>query len=205
MIEQSFGLLFYLKKLSGFIKEEVTIYLRITVDGQSAELSTERKCDPLRWNQHAGRATGSKDSTKNLNAYLDTLQEKVYEIKRKLIDRSKPITAVIIRDTLSGKKDIHDKSRMLLEIFQHHNDQIAALVGKGYAPGALTRYTTSLKHTRSFIDMLGHKNIRTRQHYAKIVDNKISTDMKRLMEKLGNWSWNWDITSSYQSEIKHRS
>jgi len=51
-----------------------------------------------------GRAAGSKDSTKNLNAYLDTLQEKVYEIKRKLIDRSKPITAFIIRDTLSGRK-----------------------------------------------------------------------------------------------------
>ena len=34
-------------------------------------------------------------------------------------------------------------------------------------------------------NMLGHKNIRTTQHYAKIVDNKISTDMKRLMEKLG--------------------
>jgi len=49
----------------------VTIYLRITVNGLSAELSTKRKCDPLRWNQHAGRATGSKDSTKNLNAYLD--------------------------------------------------------------------------------------------------------------------------------------
>ena len=76
----------------------------------------------------------------------------MYEIKRKLIDRGKPITAVIIRDTLSGKEDIHDKSRMLLEIFQHHNDQLAALVGKGYAPGTLTRYTTSLKHTRSFIE-----------------------------------------------------
>jgi len=28
----------------------------------------------------------------------------------RLVDRSKPITAVIIRDTLSGKEDIHDKS-----------------------------------------------------------------------------------------------
>ena len=32
--------------------------------------------------------------------------------------------------------------------------------------------------------MLGHKNIRTTQHYAKIVKNKISTDMKKLMEKM---------------------
>jgi len=152
MIEQSFGLLFYLKKPAGFVKGEVTIYLRITVDGQSAELSTKRKCDPLRWNQHAERMTGSKDTVKNLNAYLDTLKEKVYEIKRKLIEHNKPITAVTIRDILSGREVSYDKPRMLLEIFQHHNDQLAALVGKGYAPGTLTRYTTSLKHTRSFIE-----------------------------------------------------
>ena len=143
MIEQSFGLLFYLKKPAGFVKGEVTIYLRITVDGQSAELSTKRKCDPLRWNQHAERMTGSKDTVKNLNAYLDTLQEKVYEIKRKLIEHSKQITAITIRDILSGREVSYDKPRMLLEIFEHHNDQVAALVGKGYAFGTLTRYTTS--------------------------------------------------------------
>jgi integrase len=32
--------------------------------------------------------------------------------------------------------------------------------------------------------MLGHKNLRTTQHHAKILDHKISTDMKGLMEKL---------------------
>lgn len=152
MIEQSFGLLFYLKKPTGFVKGEVTIYLRITVDGQSAELSTKRKCNPLRWNQHAERATGNKDAVKNINAYLDTLQEKVYEIKRRLIEHNKPITAVTVRDILLGREDVHDKPRMLLEIFQHHNDQVATLVGKGYAAGTLERYTTSFKHTRSFME-----------------------------------------------------
>ena len=32
--------------------------------------------------------------------------------------------------------------------------------------------------------MLGHKDLRTTQHYAKIVDRKISDDMKVLREKL---------------------
>ncbi|WP_240348468.1 tyrosine-type recombinase/integrase [Longitalea arenae] len=31
--------------------------------------------------------------------------------------------------------------------------------------------------------MLGHRNLRTTQHYAKILDKKISEDMKHLRDK----------------------
>lgn len=34
--------------------------------------------------------------------------------------------------------------------------------------------------------MLGHKNLRTTQHYAKVLDRKVSDDMRQLKEKLGN-------------------
>ncbi|MEI2822055.1 MAG: site-specific integrase [Chitinophagaceae bacterium] len=33
--------------------------------------------------------------------------------------------------------------------------------------------------------MLGHKSIRTTQHYAKVLDKKVSNDMALLKEKLG--------------------
>ena len=32
--------------------------------------------------------------------------------------------------------------------------------------------------------MLGHKDLRTTQHYAKIVDRKVSEDMKMLQGKM---------------------
>ena len=34
--------------------------------------------------------------------------------------------------------------------------------------------------------MLGHKNLRTTQHYAKVLDRKVSDDMRLLKDKLGN-------------------
>ena len=152
MMEQSFGLLFYLKKPKGYVQGEVPIYMRITVDGVPCELSMKRKCEPARWNQGAERASGNKEAIKNLNAFLETLHHKVYEIKTRLIEQNKVISAETIKNILSGKDDIQVRPRMVMEIFQHHNDQIAALVGKGYAPGTLERYITSFKHTRSFLE-----------------------------------------------------
>jgi site-specific recombinase XerD len=32
--------------------------------------------------------------------------------------------------------------------------------------------------------MLGHRNLKTTQHYAKIIDRKVSDDMNRLKKKL---------------------
>ena len=37
------------------------------------------------------------------------------------------------------------EQRMLIPIFQDHNNKIKELVGKEYAPGTLERYKTSLK------------------------------------------------------------
>ncbi|MFD2872871.1 Arm DNA-binding domain-containing protein [Mucilaginibacter ximonensis] len=68
------NLLFYLKKRSTYKNDPVAIYLRFTVDGQRAEASTGKTCEPSRWNVQVGRAIGTKEDIRTLNAYLDTLQ-----------------------------------------------------------------------------------------------------------------------------------
>ncbi|MBS1521568.1 MAG: hypothetical protein JST50_11260 [Bacteroidetes bacterium] len=67
------GLLFYLKKPKNYVSGEVPIYLRITVDGVEKELSTKHSWDPARWNGNANKASGTKDDSRRLNAYLDVL------------------------------------------------------------------------------------------------------------------------------------
>jgi hypothetical protein len=65
MLDKSFGWLFYLKKLRNYVKGEILIYLRITVDGLPRELSVKRSCDPHRWNPTAGRASGTIENERH--------------------------------------------------------------------------------------------------------------------------------------------
>jgi site-specific recombinase XerD len=150
-MEKTFGLFFHLKKNKDSSTVEQTIYMKITVNGISSEICTKRKCEPDKWNVSAGRLNGKSDSIKALNSYLDTMRQKVFEAKRKLIETDKTVSPENIKNlVLERNKNIH--KHMLLEVFKYHNDQMAILVGRDYAPGTLERYITSYKHTKSFLE-----------------------------------------------------
>jgi len=148
MVEKSFGLLFFLKQSKSRTDDVRFIYLKITVDGKAKELSTKRKCNLSKWNAHAGRATGNREAVRELNSFLDAFEQQVYQAKRRLIESNKEISAQTIKDILTGT---YDKPRMILEIFQHHNDQMKALEGIDYARGTVGRYEISWRHTRDFM------------------------------------------------------
>lgn len=150
-MEKSFGLFFFLKKNKKVSDPDRTVYMRITVDGDFAEISTKRKCEKENWNSESGRMNKKREAAKEFNAYLDTLQQKVFESKRKLLELDQAVTPGNIKTLLLGKS-VNREKRMLMEIFRHHNDQMKALVGKEYAPGTLVRYQTSFRHTRSFLE-----------------------------------------------------
>lgn len=149
MLEKNFSLLFYLKKPKNYLKGPRPIYLRITVDGVPKEISTARDCDIDRWNVNAGRMSGTKEDAKLLNAYLDTLQTKIYEVRRELLEKDETVTSEALKNTLRGT---NEKSKMIMAIFQDHNDQMKSLIDKDYSPTTLKRYKTSLGHTKSFIE-----------------------------------------------------
>jgi hypothetical protein len=124
-MEKSFGLFFHLKKTKGISEGGDPVYLRITINGAITELSTKRKCDPLKWNTGAGRADYKTDDAKSLNAYLEVLQRKVYEVRKELMENNKPVTVENLKIILQGGELIEHK-HMLMEIFKNHNEQMAA-------------------------------------------------------------------------------
>ena len=73
-MNQSFKVLFFLKKGKRCNVKSLPIYVRVTVNGERAEWSVQRSCEPgSKWNQAIGRAAGNKEEVKILNAYLDAI------------------------------------------------------------------------------------------------------------------------------------
>jgi hypothetical protein len=59
MLEKSFGLFFFLKKPKNERGTTRYVYLKITVDGESADVATKRKWDSRKWNSAKGCPTGT--------------------------------------------------------------------------------------------------------------------------------------------------
>jgi len=148
MLEKSFGLLFFMRKPKNYTSGLLPVYLKITVNGQPKEISTKRNWNPARWSSEAGRALGNKEEVKTLNAYLDELQQMVYQARKSLLENNRPITADAIKCILTGNKE---KRKSILTVFRHHNEQMKALEGVDFAAGTIERYNTSYKHTEEFI------------------------------------------------------
>jgi hypothetical protein len=83
-----------------------------------------------------------------INSYLDTIKFKVFEAKHRFIECGKPVTSEAIKRFIQGREE---KGHTLLEIFQHHNNQVQALIGIEYAEGTMTKFKTVLNHTREFL------------------------------------------------------
>jgi hypothetical protein len=150
MVTKRFSLFFRLKKPRGYEKGNMLVYMRITVDSERTEISANREFDPARWNKKSGRALGTKEDARTLNAYLDALQVKVYEAHRQLIDAKEEVTAEKLKNKLQGKEI--KKPKMLLEVFLEHNQQMENLIDKGeYAKGTKTRFETAYRHTQAFL------------------------------------------------------
>jgi len=133
--KNTFAVSFFVRNDKKDSNGKLPIYMRITVNGERAELSTQRKIEPTRWNK-AGQAKGNKDDIKSLNNYLDILKNKVYDIRADLIQKNQLVTAEAIKNEYNG---IGKQSKRLSEVFEYHNQKVKELVGIDYAQATYRR------------------------------------------------------------------
>ncbi|MDK2772557.1 MAG: site-specific integrase, partial [Flavobacterium sp.] len=142
------AILFYIKRAKVNNLGVCPIYTRVTVNAKRFEFSTNKYINPDKWSSEGSKVKGTNEEARTINSHLDYLKNQVLEAEKKLFKKDISITSENLKNELFG---FSETKRMLVPIFQDHNNKIKELVGKEYAPGTLERYTTSLKHTIEFM------------------------------------------------------
>lgn len=170
-----FTILFFIKKSKLLKNGEAPICMRITVNGQRAEIQIKRSVDISKWNSQKECAIGKERKSMELNHYLDTVRMKVLQIHRELEQDGKPITADVLKRRYYGEGD---SPKMLLEVFREHNRKYRELMGKDYVAGTVLRYERTAKYLGELLQKeyrmndiplkeINHEFIARFEHYIK--------------------------------------
>lgn len=151
---ETMSILFFIKKTKLLKNGEAPICLRLTLNKQIAEIRIKRSVPVNRWSQAKGCALGKDRVAKELNSYLEVIRLKIHQIHRELVlDLSVPVTANAIINRYYG-----NNVKMLLDVFEDHNDKCRALIGKEYVEGTVRKFDTTLLYLKQFLKQQYHKN-----------------------------------------------
>ena len=139
------------------------------------EISAKHSWDPTRWETEVDKATGTKEGTRTLNTYLDTLRAKLNKQFNQLLSGDEPVTVELLKNAFLNKVA---SSKSIMKVLDYHNAQVAARVGTDYAPATLRRYRVGLKKVNLFLkhqyqradmplDQLNRRFITEFEHFLK--------------------------------------
>jgi len=140
---------FLIRKERGDDQSEAPIYMRMTIAGERFELSTRRTVLPENWSAESGRVSGTNTKAKSVNTFLDSLLSRAYGYQKQILNEGKELTLTEFKSRWNGIPT--EKPKMLMEVFEEHNQKMKALIGHEFSPLTFERYTTSKKHTHDFM------------------------------------------------------
>lgn len=138
----------YAKTTKANATGQLPIYIRLTVDGQRFEFSSKKFIDKSKWSPELSKMKGNSEEARTINNYLDLMKSKVFDIQMELIHKNEELSLENFKSRILGT---NQRERMIIPIYQNHNDKIEDLIGNGYAYGTLERFKISLKHLQEFI------------------------------------------------------
>lgn len=141
--------LFFARKSKSNNRGEAPIYMRITIHGERYDMGTKRYVKMENWLSEASRVKGNSEAAKSINSFLDTLRAKAFDYQKQILLEGKQVTMEEFKNRWQGIST--QRPRMLMEIFEQHNEQMKALVDHEFSPLTLQRYITSKKHTQEFM------------------------------------------------------
>ncbi|WP_455532079.1 tyrosine-type recombinase/integrase [Segatella salivae] len=150
-MRSTFKILFYINKQKTKADEKTGILCRVTIDGQSAAITTGEECKPSEWNAKQGLTTD-----KRINKKLAEFRELVEKIYRDLLTRDGVVCVELIKKRLQG---IATHPTTLLAISRAEQQSVKECVGKSKTEGTYQNLYYSDKMLTEFVKDRGNEDI----------------------------------------------
>ena len=123
---------------------QAPIYVKVTVNGKSIEISLRRWILLTDWNSIKGVAKGSRPEHKALNLYFEKVRKMILEIYEELQTSKKLITAQNIKSIFLGE----DQTEFTLcKLMDYHNQNST----ESLTHGTLKNYFTTQKYIKKYL------------------------------------------------------
>jgi site-specific recombinase XerD len=149
MANNTFSILFFIKKNKVDKNGDAPIYGRITVNGERAEFSASRRINPKKWK--TGRVVGTTSEAKALQNHLVALKSRILQIHTELINEGKPITSKILKDRIQINPR---KGKTLIQTFEYYKKQLFELGQKS----THKKYVTIQRHVEEYLKLFFKKS-----------------------------------------------
>lgn len=133
------------------------IYLRITINGTRAEVSTKIDIPPSKWDFKKEQVKGHEPLTIRLNQQLQNLKLEVYDVLEQIKIQRYDITANNLKLGLSGELF---QSHSLIQVYKLFIENLESRLGTDYSPASLEINKTTHDHLMEFLEQEGKAQLK---------------------------------------------
>src|SRR5690606_31410874 len=167
--KSTFTVIFFTRK-SRSNPEQLSIYVRITVNGKRSEISIKRSISFTEWDSTKTKGRGSSPKIRALNAYLDEVYNKLLQSHKQLLEEDKIISSDAIKSRYLGEDE---NSKTLLELIGYHNGNMVRVL----KAGTMKNYYTTEKYLCRFLT----KKRKVNDMYLKQLNFRFITDFEHYL------------------------
>lgn len=141
-------ILFWLYKSKENKKGEIPVYVRVTIQGEREQFSTQISIPASSWNQTKQRIRGRSEQSNTINQLLDKVEADLYKVYGELCNIFNDVTA---KDVRQNYLDETEPKKGIIEVYDIHNERIRSLIGKGYVDRTWFNFERNKKLLMEFI------------------------------------------------------
>ncbi|MEJ4087640.1 site-specific integrase [Galbibacter orientalis] len=172
--KHTFTVIFFTRK-SRSNPKQLSIYVRITINGKRSEISLKRNIPTKDWDSNKSRGRGSSQKIRTLNTYLDEVYNRLLECHKELLAEDKFISSEAIKTRYLGEDD---NSKTLRELIAYHHGNMAFVLKRG----TMKNYYTTEKYLYKFL----LKKRRLKDIYLKQLNYEFVTDFEHFLRNYRN-------------------